>query len=53
MSFIDWFSEEGKRLYGDVLPSLQEDKRMFIMKEPVGVAALITPVRISLINYCI
>ncbi|XP_011406152.1 PREDICTED: uncharacterized protein LOC100637319 [Amphimedon queenslandica] len=43
MSFIDWFSEEGKRLYGDVLPSPQENKRMFLMKEPVGVAALITP----------
>ncbi len=42
-SFIEWFAEEGRRVYGDVVPSPWADRRMFTLKQPVGVAALITP----------
>lgn len=42
-SFIDWFAEEGKRTYGDVIPSPQADKRLLVLKQPVGVCAAITP----------
>jgi succinate-semialdehyde dehydrogenase/glutarate-semialdehyde dehydrogenase len=42
-SFIEWFAEEARRVYGDVVPSPWPDRRMFTLKEPVGVAALITP----------
>jgi succinate-semialdehyde dehydrogenase / glutarate-semialdehyde dehydrogenase len=42
-SFIQWFAEEGKRLYGDVIPSHQANSRIVILKEPVGVCAAITP----------
>jgi succinate-semialdehyde dehydrogenase/glutarate-semialdehyde dehydrogenase len=42
-SFIEWFAEEARRVYGDVVPSPWADKRMFTLKQPVGVAALITP----------
>ncbi|MGH8725742.1 MAG: NAD-dependent succinate-semialdehyde dehydrogenase [Burkholderiales bacterium] len=42
-SFIEWFAEEGKRAYGDVIPSHQSDKRVLVIKQPVGVCALITP----------
>jgi succinate-semialdehyde dehydrogenase / glutarate-semialdehyde dehydrogenase len=42
-SFIEWFAEEGKRLYGDVIPSHQADNRIVVLKEPVGVCAAITP----------
>jgi len=42
-SFIDWFAEEGKRIYGDVIPSPQADKRLVVLKQPVGVCAAITP----------
>lgn len=42
-SYIEWFAEEGKRLYGDVLPSPWSDKRIVVLKEPVGVCAAITP----------
>ncbi|MGE5640154.1 MAG: aldehyde dehydrogenase family protein, partial [Clostridia bacterium] len=42
-SFIEWFAEEAKRAYGDVIPSPWADKRAFVVKQPVGVAALITP----------
>src|SRR3954464_4860914 len=42
-SFIEWFAEEAKRAYGDVIPSPWTDKRILVMKEPVGVAAMITP----------
>jgi succinate-semialdehyde dehydrogenase / glutarate-semialdehyde dehydrogenase len=42
-SFIEWFAEEGKRLYGDVIPSHQVDSRIVVLKEPVGVCAAITP----------
>jgi succinate-semialdehyde dehydrogenase/glutarate-semialdehyde dehydrogenase len=42
-SFIEWFAEEAKRVYGDVIPQHQADKRILVLKQPVGVAALITP----------
>src|ERR1700704_5086686 len=42
-SFIEWFAEEGKRAYGDTIPSPWADKRILVMKQPVGVCALITP----------
>jgi len=42
-SFIEWFAEEGKRTYGDVIPTFAGDKRIIVQKEPVGVVAAITP----------
>jgi succinate-semialdehyde dehydrogenase/glutarate-semialdehyde dehydrogenase len=42
-SFVEWFAEEGKRVYGDVIPTVQADKRLLVFKEPIGVAAAITP----------
>jgi succinate-semialdehyde dehydrogenase / glutarate-semialdehyde dehydrogenase len=42
-SFIEWFAEEGKRVYGDTIPSHQKDKRIVVLKEPIGVCAAITP----------
>jgi len=42
-SFIDWFAEEGKRIYGDVIPPHQSDKRLVVLRQPVGVVAAITP----------
>jgi succinate-semialdehyde dehydrogenase/glutarate-semialdehyde dehydrogenase len=42
-SFIEWFAEEGKRAYGDVIPSHGRDKRIVVLKQPIGVTAAITP----------
>jgi succinate-semialdehyde dehydrogenase / glutarate-semialdehyde dehydrogenase len=42
-AFIEWFAEEGKRLYGDVIPPHQADKRLLAIRQPVGVVAAITP----------
>ena len=42
-SFIEWFAEEGKRVYGDTIPTVANDKRLLVLKEPIGVAAAITP----------
>jgi succinate-semialdehyde dehydrogenase / glutarate-semialdehyde dehydrogenase len=42
-SFIEWFAEEGKRAYGDTIPAHQADKRIVVVKEPIGVCAAITP----------
>jgi succinate-semialdehyde dehydrogenase/glutarate-semialdehyde dehydrogenase len=42
-SFIEWFAEEGKRAYGDVIPPHQPDRRILVLKQPIGVAAAITP----------
>jgi len=42
-SFIEWFAEEGKRLYGDLIPGHQPDKRILVLRQPVGVVAAITP----------
>ena len=42
-SFIKWFAEEGKRTYGEVIPTTHENKRMIVIKQPVGVVSAITP----------
>ena len=42
-SFIKWFAEEGKRIYGDVIPSNSEDKRIVVLKQPIGVVAALVP----------
>jgi succinate-semialdehyde dehydrogenase / glutarate-semialdehyde dehydrogenase len=42
-SFIEWFGEEAKRLYGDIIPGHQSDKRIMVLRQPVGVVAAITP----------
>ncbi len=42
-AFLEWFGEEGKRAYGDVIPAHGRDKRIVVLKQPVGVTAAITP----------
>ena len=42
-SFLHWFAEEGRRIYGDVIPGQAPDKRLVVLKQPVGVVAAITP----------
>lgn len=42
-SFIRWFAEEARRVYGDIVPGHQRDKRLLILKQPIGVVASITP----------
>ncbi len=42
-SFIEWFAEEAKRVYGDTIPGHQPDKRIVVIKQPIGVVAAITP----------
>lgn len=42
-SFVEWFAEEAKRVYGDIVPTSAKDRRLLVIKQPVGVAALITP----------
>ena len=41
--FIEWFAEEAKRIYGDVIPGHQRDKRIVVLKQPIGVVGSITP----------
>jgi succinate-semialdehyde dehydrogenase/glutarate-semialdehyde dehydrogenase len=42
-SFVEWFAEEAKRVYGDTIPTVANDRRLLVFKEPIGVAAAITP----------
>src|SRR5690606_19637866 len=42
-SYVEWFAEEAKRVYGDTIPGHQPDKRIIVIKQPVGVVATITP----------
>ena len=42
-SFVDWFAEEAKRIYGDTIASNESDKRIIVLKQPIGVVAAITP----------
>ncbi len=42
-AFIEWFAEEGKRIYGETIPSHARDKRIVVIKEPIGVVGCITP----------
>lgn len=41
--FISWYAEEGKRIYGEMIPASQQNKRLFVHKQPIGVTAVITP----------
>ncbi len=41
--FLEWFAEEGRRVYGDTIPQHQPDKRILVLKQPIGVCAAITP----------
>ena len=51
-SYVEWFAEEAKRIYGDIIPSPASSRRLFAVKQPVGVAALWTPViSISILSY--
>lgn len=43
ISFLDWAAEEGKRLYGDIIPASTPDKRILVLRQPVGVCGIITP----------
>ena len=43
IDYLDWYAEEAKRVYGDMLPASHEDKRLMVMKQPVGVVAAVTP----------
>src|SRR5438445_4922849 len=42
-AFLEWFGEEAKRIYGDTIPQHQADKRIIVIKQPIGVVACITP----------
>jgi succinate-semialdehyde dehydrogenase/glutarate-semialdehyde dehydrogenase len=42
-SYLEWFAEEGKRVYGDVIPAASQDRRIIVLKQPIGVCAAITP----------
>jgi succinate-semialdehyde dehydrogenase/glutarate-semialdehyde dehydrogenase len=42
-AYTEWFAEEAKRIYGDVIPTVGNDRRLVVIKEPVGVCAAITP----------
>ena len=41
--YVEWFAEEARRVYGDVIPTIGNDRRLVVIKEPVGVCAAITP----------
>ena len=45
-AFAEWFAEEARRAYGDTIPSPVASKRVVVIKQPVGVAGMITPVRL-------
>jgi len=42
-SFVEWYAEEAKRVYGDIIPTVAESRRLMVLKQPVGVCAAITP----------
>src|SRR5690349_8473336 len=42
-AYVEWFAEEARRIYGDVIPTIGNDRRLVVVKEPVGVCAAITP----------
>lgn len=42
-SFVEWFAEEARRMYGDIIPGHEADKRIMVIKQPIGVVAAITP----------
>ena len=47
-SFVEWFAEEGKRAYGETIPATAADKRLVVIKQPIGVCAAITPWNVPL-----
>ena len=47
LSFIEWFAEEGRRVYGDIIPAPVQGQRTLVIKQPIGVAALIVPVSVQ------
>ena len=49
-TYAEWFAEEAKRVCGDVIPSPSPSRRLFVLKQPVGVAALWTPVSVLFRN---
>jgi len=51
-SFIEWFSEEARRMYGDTIPSPVPTRRMVTIRQPVGVAGMITPVSLRCMFCC-
>lgn len=42
-SFVEWFAEEARRIYGEIVPSPSPRRKLMIIRQPIGVAALITP----------
>jgi acyl-CoA reductase-like NAD-dependent aldehyde dehydrogenase len=46
IGFLEWFSEEARRVYGDIIPSPVKSKRLLVLKQPIGVTGMITPVRL-------
>ena len=42
-SFVEWFAEEGRRIYGETIPSTDQNRRLLVLKQPIGVCAAITP----------
>lgn len=46
-SFLEWFSEEARRIYGDIVAPAAKDRKLLLLKQPVGVASVITPVSSS------
>jgi succinate-semialdehyde dehydrogenase / glutarate-semialdehyde dehydrogenase len=44
----EWFSEECKRIYGDIIPATAQNRRFLVFKQPIGVCGFITPVRVLL-----
>ena len=42
-AFVEWYAEEGKRVYGDIIPTIADSRRLMVIKQPVGVCAAITP----------
>ena len=47
LSFVEWFAEESSRVYGDIIPAPIKGQRTLVIKQPVGVAALIVPVSVQ------
>ncbi len=43
IDYLDWYAEEGKRIYGDTIPASAPNKRIFVLRQPVGVVGAITP----------
>ena len=51
-SFLEWFAEEGRRIYGDIISPPTNDRRLLVVKQPVGVVVLVTPVSVHITVMC-